>query len=55
MDTDVVPYVLCTVAVYERKNDKREYANYIGISTSSTPRKIFGKVLISRMLKGTKE
>ena len=42
---------MCIVLVYKRKGDRRECANYRGISMLSIPGKIYGRVLISRVIK----
>ena len=47
--------VACIVPVYKGKGDRRDCANYRGISILSIPGKIYGRVLISRVIKSTKE
>ena len=58
MESGVVPgdwKAACIVPVYKGKGDRRYSANYRGISISSTPRKIYGRVLINRVIESTKE
>ena len=40
----------CIVPVYKMKGDRRYCANYRGISILNIPRKIYGRVLIHRMI-----
>ena len=47
MDSGFVPYNLntvCIVPIWKEKCDRRECANFRGISTWIMPRKIYGKV-----------
>ena len=56
--SDVVPEdwkAACIVPVYKGKDDRRDYANYRGISILSISGKIYGRVLISRVIESTKE
>ena len=53
METGVVLQgwkVACIVPIYKGKGDRREFANYKGISILSKPGKICGRVLISRVM-----
>ena len=45
----------CIVPVYKRKVDRRECANYREISVLIIPEKIYGRVLISRVMESKKE
>ena len=45
----------CMVPVYRGKGVRRDCVNYRGISILSIPGKIYGKVLISRVIGNTKE
>ena len=45
----------CIVPVYKGKGDKRDCANDRGICILSIPLKIYGKVLISRVIGSTNE
>ena len=47
--------VACNVPVYKGKGDRRDCANYRGISILSIPGKIYGRVLINRAIESTKE
>ena len=58
MESDVVPEDLkaaCIVPVYKGKGDRRDCVNYKGISILSIPGKIYGRVLINRVIESTKE
>ena len=58
IESGVVPEDLkaaCIVPVYKGKGDRRDIANYKGISILSIPGKIYGRVLISRLEESTKE
>ena len=44
----------CIVPVYKGKGDRRDCANYRGIIILSIPRKIYGMVLISKVIESTK-
>ena len=58
MESGVVPedrQVVCIVSVYKGKGDKRDCANCKGIGVLSIPGKIYGRVLINRMIESTKE
>ena len=55
MESGVVPNEWkggCIVPIYKGKGDRREYGNYRGICISG---KIYGRVLISRVMESTKE
>ena len=57
MESGVVPEdwkAACIVPIYKEKGDRREYANYRGISILSIPRKIYVRVLITRVMESTK-
>ena len=45
----------CIVPVYKEKGDRRDCANYRVINILSIPRKIYGRVLISRVIESKKE
>ena len=45
----------CTVLVYKGKDDRSDCANYRGINILSIPGKIYGRVLISRVIENKKE
>ena len=58
MESGVVPddwKVGCIVPVYKGKGDRRDWTNYKVISILSIPGKIYGRVLINRMIECTKE
>ena len=58
MESGAVPAdwkVVCIVPVYKGKGDRRDCANYRGINILSIPGKIYGRVLISRVIESTKE
>ena len=45
----------CIVPIYKWKDDKRDCATYRGISILSIPAKIYGRVMMSRVIETTKE
>ena len=58
MESGVLPEdwkAACIVPVYKGKGDRRDCANYRGISILSIPGKIYGRVLINRVIESTKE
>ena len=58
MESDLVPEDwndMCSIPVYKGKCVRRACANYRVISILSIPGKIYGRVLISRMIESTKE
>ena len=46
---------MCTVPICKGRGDRRERENYRVISTLSTPRKIYERVLISEVVESAKE
>ena len=58
MESGVAPEdwkVVCIIPVYKGKGDRRDCVNYRGITILSIPGKIYGKVLINRVIESTKE
>ena len=58
MGSGVVPEywkAACIVAVYKGKGERRDCVNYGGIGILSIPGKLYGRVLISRVIENTKE
>ena len=45
----------CIVPICNGKGDRREFTNYKEISTLSIPEKIYGSILISRVMEKTQE
>ena len=58
MESGVVPEdckAACIVPIYKGEDDRRECTNYRGISILSISGKIYGKLLITRVMEGTKK
>ena len=58
MESGVVPEdwkAACIVPVYKGKGDRRDCINSRGISILIIPGKIYGRILISRVIESTKE
>ena len=56
MESGVVPgdwKAACIIPIHKRKCDRKECANYRAISILSTTGKIYGKVLINRVIERT--
>ena len=47
--------VSCIFPIYRWKGDRRECANYRGMSIVIIPEKIYGRIMISRVIESTKE
>ena len=58
MKAGVIPEdwkAVCIISIYKGKGNIREYANYRGISILNMPGKIYGRILISRVMENTKQ
>ena len=57
MESGVVPEdwkAACIIPVYKGKGDRRDCVNYRGISILSIPGKIYGRILLNRVIESMK-